>query len=237
MKLSHCLVGCALLACAGVAQAAVITVANGSFETGVAPAGAGQGNDAWSPLPASAPGVWEWTANASSPYGVYKVDTTAHPPQTGAHFYTAADGNYVLNLGAAADGSTPKQITQALSYTVAAGDVFTLDFYVAKGRQTNSGGSGTLTASILVDTTTIGTDATIATGDITGNTTDTWYHKTVTGTATGTGTLSISFAPNATAGGSPWLDKVAMSVVAVPEPTSLSLLALSGLALMRRRRA
>lgn len=238
MKLSHCLVGCALLACAGVAQAAVITVANGSFETGVAPLGAGEGNDAWSPLPASAPGVWEYTANGSSPYGVYGVDTTVHPPQTGAHFYTAADGNYVLNLGAAADGSTPKQITQALPYTVTAGDVFTLDFYVGKGRQSNSGGAGDLTASILVGGINIATNNTaIATGDLTGNTTDTWYHKTVTGTATGTGALSISFAPNATAGGAPWIDNVTMSVSpAVPEPASLGLLSLAGLALVRRRK-
>ena len=210
MKLSHLLVGSALLACAGVAQAAVIPVANGSFET------VGTGGVPWYALPD--PGAW------SGPVGPYDVYDIGIPE----HFSNAPDGVRVANLGAAG------VITQTLSYTVVAGDVFTLDFYVGKGQAGNSGGSGDLTASILVGTTTIGTDATIATGDVTGNTTNTWYHKTVTGTATGTGALSISFAPNATAGGSPWLDNVTMTVV--PEPASLGLLSMAGLALMRRRR-
>ena len=208
MKLPHCLVGCALLACAGVVQAAVIPVVNGSFENGLT-----QGV-IWYQLPVETNG---WVAGAYTSYMVYDIGNTSDQ-----HFTVAPDGVFVLNTDSAA---TTGGITETLNYTVNPGDVFILDFYV--GRSLKGQGAGTLTASILVGTSTIGTNAMIATTAAQGA----WDHKTVTGTATTGGPLSISFAKNSDA---PWLDKVTMTVV--PEPASLGLLSLAGLALMRRRK-
>ena len=215
MKLSYLLVGSALLACVGVVQASVIPVGNGSFETVGVSIGVGGGGEAWYSLPASAPGVWEYTGTTDA-WTQYQVGTS-----DGAHFTAAADGTRILNL------IKFGTLTQTFS-TVNAGDAFTLEFDVAKGLLGGSGGAGTLTASILVGGTPIATGATFATTVAAGA----WDHKTLTGTATSTGALSISFAPGTN---SPWLDNVTMTVV--PEPASLGLLSLAGLAMLRRRRA
>ena len=166
-----------------------IPVTNGSFETLGAFTANGSGEETWQALPTSTGGVWEHTTNA--PYGVYGV-------AAGSHFTTAAHGSYILNTGDAA-GSGP--VSQALTYTVAIGDHFTLEFDVAQAL--SGSGSGTLVATILVDGVPIATKSfstSLAAGA--------WDHKTLTGTATRTGALSISFAKGT--GSPPWLDNVTL---------------------------
>ena len=212
---------------ASVALAAPITVANGSFETctkmAVGDGGDASGNgDSWNTLPAD--GVW---VNTVKPYSVYGKATTL---AADVHFMNAADGKYVLNTGAAVGTGTISQVLT--TYTVVAGDVFTLEFDVAKGLKGDSPGTGTLLAEIMVGSNTIATDNNFATTVAAGD----WDHKTLTGTATTTGALKIVFG-NGNVASTPWLDNVTMSVSpAVPEPASLGLLSLAGLALMRRRK-
>ena len=174
---------------ASTAHAVDIPVTNGSFETLGAFTANGGGGETWQALPTSTAGVWEHTTNAL--YGVYKV-------AAGSHFTTAADGSYILNTGDAA-GSGP--VSQAFTYTVAIGDQFTLEFDVAQAL--SGSGSGTLGATILVDGVPIATNSfstSLAPGA--------WDHKTLTGTATSTGALSISFAKDT--GTTPWLDNVTL---------------------------
>ena len=210
---------------ASVALAAPITVVNGSFETCTKMAGDVGGDasglgDTWNTLPAD--GVW---VNTVKPYSVYGKATTLGAD---AHFMNAADGTYVLNTGAAVGTGTISQILT--TYTVVAGDVFTLRFDVAKGLKDNDD-VRTLLAEIVVGSTTIATQNNFASTLAKG----VWDDKTLTGTATTTGALKIVFGQGTTTS-MPWLDNVTMSVVAVPEPASLSLLSLAGLALMRRRK-
>lgn len=175
------------------AHAVDIPVTNGSYETLGTFTSVGNSFETWQQLPLSEPGVWEWTVDGvNTDYAIYGVGPG------GTHFKTAGEGSYVLNLGALTANGPVKQ---TLSYTVAAGEEFTLEFDV--GQALPGSGSGTLTATILVG------GVSIVTGSFsTTKAAGAWDHKTLTGTATSTGALSIFFDKDT--GSTPWLDNVTL---------------------------
>jgi len=201
-----------LAAAMGMLQAAPITVPvqNGSFETVGATAAP------WSYFPATTASNWAYTA--TSQYSIYK----AEPTNPDASFQQAAEGTHVLNTVAAT------VLSQDLHYTVNPGDVVTLTFALGQSLRSPYTGGGSIEARILIGAVTAVQQFTVGTGTTKGN----WYDKSFSYTATSGGNLSIAFA---SVSDTPWLDNVGVTVT-VPEPAGLGLLALGGLALVRRRR-
>ncbi len=206
---------------AGIAGAAPITVPNGSFETlGTLSSGVNE----WHALPVAAIGSG-WQYPGATPYGIYLKNAGEGP-----HVTVAAEGDHVFNGGYLNSGAGV--LSNTLSSYAVLGDgteQITLNFAIAKTLNA-PGGTGSITADILVGTAVVGTgtfSSTLGTGA--------WDPKSVTGTIPNgtTGALSIDFKSAGT--NTAWLDNVTASV-AVPEPASLGLLALGSLGLLARRR-
>ena len=173
-----------------------IPVVNGGFED--API-------TWNYLPTPTSTNWIWDG-AGSEYSVLNQDGSGH-------FDAVDTDESILHLENAisTSSSIPKSIYQNLTYTVAAGDVFTLAFDM--GQSTNGDGTGSLLAQIWVGDTLVATRYFNPTAPV-----GFWEHATLTGTAASTGQLKILFGEGT--GSEPWLDNVTMNVIPVGSEVS-----------------
>ena len=142
-------------------------------------------------------------------------------------FTSAADGTWFANLTDPGD-----TITQDLQTSVTAGNTLSVTF--SAGRELSNAG-GTFLATFLVGSTPYS-----QTIDTTGLTLGQWQSYTLTQTVGNSGTLSLQFSQVT---GRPWLDNISnvTDTQAIPEPSSLVLVALGGLVMcryvVRRKRA
>jgi hypothetical protein len=227
-------VACALTASFIVAslpaEGATITpvpVSNSSFELVPSSNGSASG---WGdfPDPALYSPASTWVASNGYAVGGYATSPV------GDHFTYTPDASsrflYLSDVGT---------ITQDLNTTVKQGDIVTLNFFDGNDRANVDGyashiGGGELTATIKIGTQTISQNF-----DTTNATPDVWIAETLSGAASSTGNLSISFA---TVTGTPWMDDVSVTITSVPEPSPLvALFGVCGMGLIvlavRRRRS
>jgi len=193
-------------------------VVNFSFEDigdPVTPPWALDPSPGWYDLPAGG----AWTGGGLFDIGEAGV-MNAWGTVAGGDLISPPDGTYALNL---------YTVEQNLSYTVEAGDIITLDYYVGEGLVN---AAGDITASILIDGNSV-YDHTFA-----NPATDGWVQRQTQTPqpVTSGGNLSIKFHSTGT---SDWIDNVSVTVTpaATPEPGAflLAMLGLLSLGLIRRR--
>ncbi len=197
-----------------------VPVSNSSFEFVPPTNGSCCG---WSdfPDPATYPSDSTWVASNGYGVGGYATngvgDHFTYTPDSSSHFL------YLFNVGS---------ISQDLHTSILPGDKITLSFYDGNDRDyQNHIGGGVMAATISIGGQTITQNF-----DTTNATPGVWNAESLSGTATVSGDLSISFA---TVGGTPWLDAVSVTLV-TPEPTSLfvwSVVIAGGLLVARRPKA
>ena len=244
MKRSHLLVGSALLACAGVAQAAVITVVNGTFDVinnPVDPAAIVLGNAAsgyvytesfgagqvlQKSLGSTGPTSFDipgWTTNATTTgdTGVQALGTDYVTPGTSSGLYGFINRT---------DGSTPTNISQILTDVLVADSTYTLS--LASARRVGALDPGvTFKVQLWAGATQlINQSPTLTT---TFQDFSYLYTSPSSGALIGQ-PLEIRF--ESTAKVQAFVDNVALDSTAIPEPATFSLIGLAGLSLLARRK-
>jgi hypothetical protein len=190
---------------------------NGSFELGNYPWGnSGQGPNA-ADLPPGSTDITGWTLNLGS-------DVAALEPGN-PDGIVPEDGNVSLDLTGYQDASPYGGVTQSLS--TVPGDDYDLTFWIGV-QNSDPGQNGPASVTAIA-----GSTIALFTNTLTrsGNQ---WEQFEMPFTATSS-TTAISLIGEYTAGGV-YIGLDNVSVVAVPEPASLSLLTLGGLGLLARRR-
>jgi hypothetical protein len=169
--------------------------------------------------------IGQWSLVKSSTNGRVAVDDnslTYNPPTP----WPSGTGYAQFNNGVSVDFAATITDTTAHSFTV--GDQVAIDFYTA-GRDYEAG-------SLSITVSLVGA-ATHNYGDFTPSSVTEWGQQTTAYfTIAVAGNYSVQFANVAESGDrTTYIDNVSYSVI--PEPSSAALLGLTGLALLRRRRA
>ena len=161
---------------------------------------------------------------AGAPWIFSGTSGIINAPGSGFNGPTAPDGNQYAFLQTGVGGHAPGAFSQTITFTLAG--TYQLTYSVAGRPPDGFGAFGDVTYDVRLDSTIIGTDSTKSSQPFTA-------HLFTFVTSAGDHTLTFEASPN-NADNTAFIDGV--SIVAVPEPTSIALLAMTGAGLAAARR-